>query len=863
MLAFYLTPASISYLNQFFLACVITVYLGWYLRKKRQGSSASEWLLLLVFSTVTIFSLALFLEASFLPTERLYVVYLLNTTLALMVVFLIQFAYSFSPPSSKQKIEQKLALLVSIAYLLWEVKIAIERFGLLRDGLVVFRPPDLDYVPVALFGWLIFVFSRGTIRNWRSPISRRFALIFLIPLVLTFLNRLLSEARISTPVYQIANSIGILVTIYLFALNYFVPQPESTSLVVKFSGALLTVMLSLHGVIAWLVTPAYAAQYRPSVLDHRSIRFTPNSIGGYDVSEIPFRFITDMGQKLKIEEAEGVNVSVQLTFDFPFFGQSYSQLFIGDDGLISFGTPIQYPSLEYRFSHIPILFALYLDLYPELNPSGGIYLLEESDRLIITYDHVPAFYYSQHEYTFQVVLYADGRIDLTYNGLPAGIQYQVNDRPNASIWVIGVKPGFAYGQAVSLAQLPITSGPTGVLDDQYRAFRKYIHTFLAPLAVAILASCALSLIGLPWLMFTVIAKPLRRLLEGVGQFDQDQKHRFIPIQHNDEIGFLTKSFNKMSRVIEDLVSNLELRVAERTTELLMANAELRKLSVAVEQSPSAIIITNSLSEIEYVNDAFVKSTGYTFEEVKGKNPRFLKSGQTPPETFREMWAALTGGKTWRGELINRRKNGEVYWEYTMIAPIQDVDGNITHYVAIKEDITDRKVVEAKLEQLAVTEPLTDLLNRRGFFLEAEKIYARSGYPPYALAVLMIDIDHFKNVNDLYGHQVGDAVLRELATRIRENLRPTDVVARYGGEEFVALIPRTTPDTLREIAYRLNVAISERPVECNGINVYVTISVGGAMMTAETQSLDELLTQADHAMYQAKAAGRNCVVIFNE
>ncbi len=142
------------------------------------------------------------------------------------------------------------------------------------------------------------------------------------------------------------------------------------------------------------------------------------------------------------------------------------------------------------------------------------------------------------------------------------------------------------------------------------------------------------------------------------------------------------------------------------------------------------------------------------------------------------------------------------------------------------------------------------------------MYARSLHPPYELAVLMMAIDHFKTVNDRYSHQAGDVVLQENAARLRDRLRPTDIIARYGGEEFVALLPRTPLDTLTQITHRLNAVICERPVEYEGLNISVTISIGGAMLTAESRSLDKLLTYAGQSMYQAKATGRNCAVIFN-
>lgn len=866
MPSLYLTPASISYLNQFLLSLVITAYLVWrfYFQQKGQTPPASDPVLMFFFFATTLFSLGLFLDVSLLPTERLMVVYLLNTLLALMLIALLQFAYSFPQRDEKQRLERWLALAVSEAYALVEAGVAVWRFSLLSRGEVVFRKLEMDYPPVILFAWAVFVFARGTVRHWNDPAARRFALIFLVPLALAALNIVRSYAGISTPAYHISMSVGILATIFFFAVNYLNARPEAVSLMVKFSGAGLTAVLMLFGVVAWLVAPAYAAQYRPPLLDHRTIRFTPNGSGGYDVVEIPFQFEEDKGQKLEIsdEKLEDKPSHVARTFDFPFYNRRYSQVFIINNGAVSFGQPMVYWDLEYRLSNIPIFFALYLDLDPDVSPEGGIYLREESDRLVVTYHRLRAFYHPEQEYTFQVVLHADGRIDLTYNGLPEGAQYQVNDRPDAAPWVIGAKPGPDSGQTVSFAALPLTTGPQGAVDNQYRAFRQYIHAFLLPVAIAILAGSVIFLLGLPLLVLITVARPLQALVKGVDQFDRDQRHRYIPVHFQDEIGFLTQSFNKMSGALDDLVRNLETRVADRTADLENANIELRKLSVAVEQSPSAIIITNPQIEIEYVNEAFVRATGYTFEEVKGRNPRLLQSGQTPVETYIELWKTLKAGKTWRGEFINRRKNGEIYWEFCVIAPIYDADGNVTHYVSVNEDITARKAAEAKLEQLTVTDPLTGLLNRRGFFQQAEKIYARSLKPPYELAALMMDVDHFKQVNDRYGHQAGDAVLREVAARIRENLRPTDIIARYGGEEFVALLPRTPPPALEQMACRINAVIRERPVKYNGMDIPVTISIGGAMLTAESRSLDELLTQADQAVYQAKAQGRNCTVIWN-
>jgi len=148
----------------------------------------------------------------------------------------------------------------------------------------------------------------------------------------------------------------------------------------------------------------------------------------------------------------------------------------------------------------------------------------------------------------------------------------------------------------------------------------------------------------------------------------------------------------------NLINTLETRINERTVELLAANQKLSRLSIAIEQSPSSFIITDLDAKIEYVNPAFTRITGYGFEEVQGQNPRILKSNLIPQETYQKMWSTLLAGKTWRGELANRKKNGEIHWEYTTIAPIFDAQGNITNYVADKEDITSRKQTEQLLQE---------------------------------------------------------------------------------------------------------------------------------------------------------------------
>jgi len=587
------------------------------------------------------------------------------------------------------------------------------------------------------------------------------------------------------------------------------------------------------------------------------------------VREVELHFEGALGEKVRAQTLDE-NGNQRVAFAFPFYGKTYAEVYAHHSGILALGQTFRPLNLEAAAARVPALFPLRLKLTPDpTEADSGLYIRQESERLIITWNRLLA---SQPgaRYTFQAILYADGRFDFTYNGLPQPILFSLDASAPATPWLRGV----VAGRGEPLHELPAgaesgadlvslsRAGASPLLENHLLAFRRYLHAFMLPVAWGVIGGSLLILILLPLLLRSSIARPLEALAAEVRRMEAGEMSVSVPVQNEDEIGFLAEAFNSMSGTLNDLVRNLETRVADRTADLLTANVELRKLSVAVEQSPSSIIITNPQAEIEYVNTAFTLSTGYLFDEVKGKNPRFLQSEHTPPETYQEMWSTLLAGKTWRGELCNRRKNGEIYWEYTVIAPIYDIEGNLTHYVAVKEDVTARKVAEAKLQVLAITDPLTNLLNRRGFFPQAQTIYARCQHPPHDLAALMMDIDHFKNINDQYGHQAGDVVLHEVAARIRDNLRPTDLVARYGGEEFVAILPRTSQETLQKIADRLNAAIRERPFEYKRHIIPVTISIGGAMLTAESHSLDELLTQADQAMYQAKAAGRNCVVIFN-
>lgn len=298
-----------------------------------------------------------------------------------------------------------------------------------------------------------------------------------------------------------------------------------------------------------------------------------------------------------------------------------------------------------------------------------------------------------------------------------------------------------------------------------------------------------------------------------------------------------------------------------------AETQLRKLSMAVEQSPASIMITDTEARIEYVNQAFIHNSGYTLEEVAGRNPRFLQSGATPAETYTAMWGALCTGLLWKGEFHNRRKDGSTYIENVLIAPICDGEGLVTNYVAVKEDITARKAAEEKVIMLAFYDPLTGLPNRRMLTDRLQQAIVSCGRRQCEGALLFIDLDNFKTLNDTLGHDIGDQLLLQVGQRLLSCVRNSDTVARFGGDEFVVMLDDLGSDApsasvqARLVAEKILVVLRE-PYQLGSNVHHSTPSIGVALFGHERESVEELLKRADLAMYQSKAVGRNTLSFFD-
>jgi diguanylate cyclase (GGDEF)-like protein/PAS domain S-box-containing protein len=322
----------------------------------------------------------------------------------------------------------------------------------------------------------------------------------------------------------------------------------------------------------------------------------------------------------------------------------------------------------------------------------------------------------------------------------------------------------------------------------------------------------------------------------------------------------------VTRELEQAKERRDRKQAEQA--LRETEDQLRQLSRAVEQNPASIIITDKDGRIEYVNSKFTAISGYTLDEVRGKVSRVLKPGKTPPEIHADLWRTIMSGREWRGDIINRKKDGTPYWENALISAITDANGVITHFVSVHEDITARKEAEekirllnAELEQLAITDHLTNLYNRRHFMQRGVEEFRRAQRSKRPLSLLMLDIDQFKNINDTHGHEAGDFALKQVAETLRSNLREIDIIGRMGGDEFTVLLPDTALNDAFNLAERVRLDIEQTALQILGevVPIFVTVSIGVAASTGKLTHIDKLLKDADRALYQAKRAGRNRVV----
>ncbi len=331
----------------------------------------------------------------------------------------------------------------------------------------------------------------------------------------------------------------------------------------------------------------------------------------------------------------------------------------------------------------------------------------------------------------------------------------------------------------------------------------------------------------------------------------DNLHAIVDHKHDRDLT-IEKTIVLIQFAIVLIILYSLLMMYRRT---LRIKDELIGFKTAVENSDNSIIITDAQSNIIYVNDIFEYDTGYTREEVIGKNPRILKSGENSQEFYNKMHETLNRGEKWEGEFINKRKDGTLYYEKASITPVY-VQGKLSKYLAINLNITDYIEQKREVEYMAYHDALTSLPNRINVeeYLEHRLIVAKR--QSSRISILFIDLDRFKIINDTLGHDVGDELLVQSAKRMKKALRESDMLARIGGDEFVIIIESLNEDySAAQVSQKILELFSE-PITTSNHRLNVTLSIGIAIFPDDGMDCKTIFKHADVAMYKAKASGKN-------
>lgn len=336
----------------------------------------------------------------------------------------------------------------------------------------------------------------------------------------------------------------------------------------------------------------------------------------------------------------------------------------------------------------------------------------------------------------------------------------------------------------------------------------------------------------------------------------------LPVIDNDKVTMMVGVGNKESDYTAQDVETLQIlaNTIWNLTKQSWQDATIRRLSTGIDQNPYPVLITDTDGNIQYVNKAFIETTGFSEKEAIGKNPKEFSAEQDPDKIFKLIWRQLARGDAWRGELVSRRKDGSLYTEFAMIYPVRNNKGKIINYVAHKEDVTLKKIAEEKIHQLSSYDQLTGLLKREMFEERLQQLLDDSFKQKQAMTVMWLDLDNFKTINDSLGHQVGDLILIEVANRLRFELGKQSIISRIAGDTFAAVLPLTNEHSATLIAKNV-LEVVQRNIKFNSHILSISPSIGLAVSPNDGQSADKLIMCAETAMYRAKHDGRNTFRFF--
>ncbi|KAA3662346.1 MAG: response regulator [Chloroflexi bacterium] len=729
MIAFYLTPTAISDLTLLIFAAYITgylLYLVWRTRQKRPFQTIT---LTLAFISVSGYILLDFLNQTLYPDLAFWFLPLQSVVMTFGMVWLVQFAYRMPQLYPEWRRESRIVLGLMLLLPLWEVGYAIYRYNRLLEGYIIYRPSNTDIALVIISLWVVIVLLRQLRRADTQPLpiwrkfwrpqgrparaARDFMLVFLLPVVLTAVLLMQGKTDLATTTANIFLSLGLLFAMLLFALVYLNYLPEQTTFMFRLSAITLAFFLGVLGTVGQAMTPSFVAAYdNPNLITApQTLRFTPNAEDGYDIDSIPYDYSpfddtqdktfdnAQWGERLVYDEKQ---MRLPLDFEFPFFDQHWSELFVRWNGGVNFGQPPYMPDTLFRYGSAPSINLLAANLeaanLPPANQSqatSGVYAKTTPEQVTLTWFEMPEKNAFQNRYTFQLRLYADGSFEMTMVDLPALPQFDIHKRWH-TVRLLGVWPGKTAVSSEHIrfnSDLPFRGGPEGVIEDYHLDFRTALHHFLTPLFWLTLFSVLLVSIGLPLAFRQNLVKPLHNLLAGVKLVNSGNLDTNIPVQVQDEFGYLTHTFNTMTAELNTLITDLEGRVSDRTAQLADTTAYLDNILRSATEY--AIITIDHELCVTYFNPIAETLYGMPATDVLGKSLSTIPSLVTDSDRFR---AGLNRVKTVGAHEYTRVQETPLGTQHIIsrLSGIFDQQGALIGYAHFSQDISKRVHAEAQL-----------------------------------------------------------------------------------------------------------------------------------------------------------------------
>lgn len=344
----------------------------------------------------------------------------------------------------------------------------------------------------------------------------------------------------------------------------------------------------------------------------------------------------------------------------------------------------------------------------------------------------------------------------------------------------------------------------------------------------------------------------------------------INMKTNDQSPYVADIFASKLPILPELnadeeTATIALLIVDRTQEL-QYQSKLKLAATVFESSQEGMMVTDGDCTIIQVNEAFCRITGYRPDEVLGRHPKFLRSGRHDAYFYSQMWQSIQLYGSWQGEIWNRHKSGDIYPQHLAISLVKNAAGDIANYIGVFVDISHQKKTEEEIAKLAFYDPLTNLPNRRLFKDRLGQAIISSSRNAHYAALLFIDLDDFKTINDTLGHDLGDELLVKFSTRLFSCVREVDTVARLGGDEFVIILENLdkreiVATSIAEMIARKILQLMHEPFMLNQQKIHCSCSIGATIFLKNEHPQDELLKQADLAMYQSKKTGKNAVFFY--